>query len=92
MNSIPGTSEIAKGLPNDQNARAARCHETTEGAPDAARSADNRDLHSLEIEARRVDATPYQVLVSHHDFNGCLWRVLEEDAARRPDNSAGEHT
>ena len=58
---------IAKGLAHDRNARAARCHETAEGAPDAARSADDRNLHSLEIEARSIDAPPCEILVALHD-------------------------
>src|SRR5687767_7338917 len=32
------------------------------------------------------------VIATGHQFNWCLWRVPEEDAARRPDDFAGEHT
>ena len=58
---------IAKGLADDHNVRAARGDETAEGAPDAAGSADDRNLHSLKIEARSIDAPPCEILVPLHD-------------------------
>src|SRR5262249_24351225 len=57
---------IGKGPSDDHNARAACGHETAEGAPDAARSANDGNLQSLEVEARSIDATPCKALVSLH--------------------------
>ena len=58
---------VAKRLTDDHDARAARCQESAKRAANAARSADDCDLQSLEVEALRIDTTPNQTLVSRHD-------------------------